>query len=144
MGDLSVGGVGDSASDRIISSYGFGTVVNGETPNTHGAPPSDVTSASGLTATNSGTSDTNRWSVDAWDFGTSSQAPALKYVDSYELGDHDNDDSTTETYAYTCTSNTAFLPSIDITCNTTLLPKTAGSTLYGFHRQCPIWYGDSE
>ena len=85
--------------------------------------PSGVASASALTQTNSGTSDTNRWSTDAWDFGTSSQAPALKYVDSYVLGDHDNDDTTTDTYAYTCTSNTAFLPPLDITCGTTLLPR---------------------
>ena len=107
----------------ITSSYGFGTTANGETSNTHGAPPSDVTSASALTQTNSGTSDTNRWFADAWDFGTSSQAPALKYVDGYVLGDHDSDDTTVETYAYTCTSNTAFLPPLEITCGTTLLPN---------------------
>ena len=110
------------AMARITSSYGFGTHVNGETPNTHGALPSEVTSASGLTQTNSGDSDTNRWSIDAWDFGTSSQEPALKYVDGAVLGDHDEDDTTAETYAYTCTSNTAFLPPIDIICGTTLLP----------------------
>ena len=117
--------IGYQVSGSITSSYGFGTIVDDGTPtsNTHGALPSGVTSASGLTATNSGTSDTNRWSVDAWDFGTSSQAPALKYVNSYTLGDHDDDANTPETYTYTCTSNTAFLPSIDITCGTTLLPK---------------------
>ena len=118
--------VGYQVSGSITSSYGFGTTVNGETSNTHGDPPSspsDVTSASGLTQANSGSSDANKWSNDAWDFGTSSQAPALKYVDSYTLGDHDDDANTPETYAYTCTSNTAFLPSIDITCGTTLLPK---------------------
>ena len=120
-----VGGlVGTKTSDSTItSSYGFGTTANGEISNTHGASPSGVASASALTQTNSGTSDTNRWSTDAWDFGTSSQAPALKYVDSYVLGDHDNDDTTTDTYAYTCTSNTAFLPPLDITCGTTLLPR---------------------
>ena len=75
-----------SGGGTITSSYGFGTTVNGEYSNTHGASPSDVTSASALTQTNSGTSDTNRWSTDAWDFGTSSQAPALKYVDGYVLG----------------------------------------------------------
>ena len=115
-----VGYQGNSGS--ITSSYGFGTTANGDS-NTHGASPSGVASASALTQTNSGTSDTNRWSTDAWDFGTSSQAPALKYVDSYVLGDHDNDDTTTDTYAYTCTSNTAFLPPLDITCGTTLLPR---------------------
>ena len=115
-----------SDSSSITSSYGFGTVVNGETSNTHGALPSDFTSASGLTQANSGSSDTNKWSNDAWDFGTSSQAPALKYIDGYVLGDHDNDASTAEAYAYICTPKTAFLPSIDITCGTTLLPKQPG------------------
>ena len=124
--DLVGGLVGHQYNGSITSSYGFGTTVNGETSNTYGAPPSDVTSASALTQANSGDSDTNRWSTDAWDFGTSSQAPALKYVDSYTLGDHDNDVNTPETYAYTCTSNTAFLPSIDITCSTTPLPKQPG------------------
>ena len=112
-----------SSLTPLTSNYGFGTTVNGETSNTHGTPPSGVSSASGLTQTNSGTSDTNRWSTNAWNFGTSSQAPALKYVDSYELGDHDNDGSTTDTYGYTCTSNTAFLPPVNITCGTTLLPN---------------------
>ena len=118
-----VGGlVGYGFNGSITSSYGFGTTVNGETSNTHGTP-SGVNSVSTLTQANSGNSDTNRWSTDAWDFDTSSQAPALKYVDNYELGNHDNDASTAETYAYTCTSNTAFLPSIDIICGTTLLPN---------------------
>ena len=115
-------GYQSSGSGSLTSSYGFGTGVNSEIGNTLGAPPSGVTSASGLTQTNSGDSDTNRWSTDAWDFGTSSQAPALKYVDDYVLGDHDSDDTTAETYAYTCTSITAFLPPLDITCGTTLLP----------------------
>ena len=122
----SIGGlVGYQNDGSITSSYGFGTVslANGEFIDTSGAPPSDVTSASGLTQTNSGDSDTNKWSTDAWDFGTSSQAPALKYVDNYELGDHDSDDTTPDTYAYTCTPKTVFLPSIDITCSTTLLPN---------------------
>ena len=98
---------------RLTSSYGFGTTVNSGTSNTHGASPSGVLSVSALTQANSGDSDTNRWSGEAWDFGTSFQAPALKYVDSYEKTDN----------TYTCTSTAAFLPSIDITCGTTLLPK---------------------
>ena len=119
-----VGGlVGYKDGGGLTSSYGFGTTVNGETSNTHGASPSGVSSASGLTQTNSGTSDTNRWSTDAWNFGTSSQAPALKYVTGYVLGNHDNDGSTPDTYGYTCTSNTAFLPPVNITCGTTLLPN---------------------
>ena len=115
-------GIQGNGSPTLTSSYGFGTGVNGETPNTLGAPPSDVTSASGLTQTNSGDSDTNRWSAEAWDFGTDSQIPALKYVDDYILGDHDSDDTTADTYAYTCTPKTVFLPPLDITCGTTLLP----------------------
>ena len=119
----SVGGlVGYQGGGLITSSYGFGTTANGD-DNTYGTPPTDTTSPSGLTQANSGDSDTNRWSVEAWDFGTSSQEPALKYVDDYILGDHDSDATTEDTYAHTCTSNTAFLPSIDITCGTTLLPK---------------------
>ena len=46
-----VGGlVGYQNGGSITSSYGFGTTVNGEISNTHGAPPSDVTSANALTA----------------------------------------------------------------------------------------------
>ena len=115
--------VGDQSSGSLPSSYGFGTPINGETSNTLGAPPSGVASASALTQSNSGDSDSKRWSADAWDFGTSSQAPALKYVDDYVLGDHDSDASTDETYAYTCTPKTAFLPPVGISCGTTLLPR---------------------
>ena len=115
---------GNSGGGGLLAGWGFGTIDSsygfGTGSNTYGGtPPSGVTSASGLTAANSGSSDTERWSTDAWDFGTSSQAPALKYVDSY--GDHDGDDTTSDTY--TCTSSIAFLPFIDITCGTTLLPN---------------------
>ena len=137
-----VGGlVGYQDDSSLTSSYGFGTTVNGGTSNTHGAPPSGVSSASALTQANSGNSDTNRWSTDAWDFGTDSQAPALKYVDSYEQGDHDSDANTAETYAYTCTSNTAFLPPVNITCGTTLLPKQLDRLCSEFKDSVPFGTG---
>ena len=63
-----IGGLlGYRSSGNIIFSYGFGTHENGSI-NSHGTPPSGVISASGLTQENSGNSDTNRWSNDAWDF----------------------------------------------------------------------------
>ena len=55
-------------------SYGFGTPTGGAV-STIGDPPDSLTSATGLTAANAGT----RW-AGAWDFGTISQIPALKYI----------------------------------------------------------------
>ena len=115
--------VGYQEGGSITSSYGLGTPINGGFSNGLGTPPSGVSSASGLTPANSGDSDSNIWSTDAWAFGDNTQAPALKYVDNYILGDHDNDASTPNTYAYTCTPKTVFLPPLDIICDTTLLPE---------------------
>ena len=72
-----------SGGSIITASYGFGAIVNGETPNTLGAPPTGVSSAINLTSTNTPTSwnDATKATKDAWDFGTSSQIPALKYAD---------------------------------------------------------------
>ena len=69
----------------LFSSYGFGTVTGGIQQGTGDGTvlPSGVSSAADLTASNVG----NEWnsasdnSLGAWDFGTSSQAPALKYAD---------------------------------------------------------------
>ena len=141
------GGVGDNAigvlvgthnNSRITSSYGFG-VTDKTSTNTYGSPPNNVTSASDLTHTNSSDSDANRWSVHTWDFGTSSQTPALKYVDNY--GDHDNDNETPN--IYTCTSTTAFLPPITINCGITLLPnqpnRPKGKNSLHFHPKNHSW-----
>ena len=99
----------------ITSSYGFGTTSNGTTHIFETTLPTSVTSATGLTSNNAGAS----WAAAAWDFGTTSQNPALKYVDNY--GDHDDDDQTEDTY--TCSSTTAFIPPISITCGSTLIPE---------------------
>ena len=112
-GDYAGSLVGET-SPTVTASYGFGSTSNGTDRNIGTSLPGSVTAASGLTSSNAGDS----WDSDAWDFGTTSQAPALKYVDGY--GDHDDDDETDDTY--TCTSTTAFLPSISITCGTTLIP----------------------
>ena len=73
VGDL----VGLQSGGSRTESYGFGAAT-GETPNTLGDPPTDVTSATGLTAANAGA----QWVVadSPWDFGGSSQTPALMYV----------------------------------------------------------------
>ena len=55
-----------------------------------------------------------QWSANVWDFGSSSQLPALKYVDSY--------DSASMSYICDSLSRKAFSPSIDVICGTTLLP----------------------
>ena len=119
LDDDDVGGlVGrQSGSPTVTASYGFGAVMTDgmETPADIGVMssatspwPMSVNSANGLTAMNAGT----EWSPDAWNFGSPSQIPALKYVDSYDSG----------AGTYTCTATTAFLPAIQITCGTTLLP----------------------
>lgn len=114
--------LGEQTTSSIISSYGWGDSTNG-TSNTYGTPPTGVTSASDLTQAHSGTSDTHRWSSDAWDFVDNTQAPALKYVDGATLGDHDGDSNTPDTWKYTCTAMEAFLPSLTLTCGTSLLPE---------------------
>ena len=113
--------VGHQSTGQITSSYGFGTVT-GKTI-TRSTLPEGVTKAGDLTQVNSGTSTENRWSQNAWDFGSDSQLPALKYVDNYEEGDHDENTDTPDTWDYRCSSTSAFLPSISITCGTTLLPN---------------------
>ena len=90
----------DSSSPHIRDSYGFGT-PDGETVEAVGAPPTGITSASGLTEGNAGV----LWSATTygspWDFGTGSQAPALRVITEATV-------SSTDVY-YTCVS--AELPS---------------------------------
>ena len=115
--------IGYQTNGTITSSYGFGTPSNGGLSNNLGMPPAGVNLASQLNQVNSGDKNgSNRWPVIAWEFGTSQQTPALKYVDSYEEGDHDSNPNTPDTHAYTCTSTKAFSPLIYISCDETLLP----------------------
>ena len=76
-------------SSGVNVSYGFGTVIAAETENMAGAPPMVgmppmiLTSANGLTLANAGAqwNDADHLTLNAWDFGTTSQPPALKYAD---------------------------------------------------------------
>ena len=86
-----VGGLVGLNGGTITASYGFGTLTNGEVAGTNdsGDRPSGVTTADQLTAP--GTAVTTAvpatWNQagsntqNAWDFGTTSQAPALRYAD---------------------------------------------------------------
>ena len=90
-GDLVGGLVGGNSGSTITASYAFGTVAGSEvttltlftiTLTTHdGTPPMDVTSLT-LTVANSATEASgNRWSTTFWNFGTTSENPALVYND---------------------------------------------------------------
>ena len=116
----------------LTESYGFGTVtdldvMSGETLSTGGAPPMGVTSVNDLSDMNAG----DNWNRtnSPWDFGSSSQAPALRFItsasftlSSFSLFIDDSVDS------YLCDSPPAeaFLPSIPVTCAVTLLPGQPG------------------
>ena len=124
-GDDFVGGlVGvQDPNSRITASYGFGTAT-GETNNsdTVGAPP-----AGGVNALTASTAGAQWGGTDSpWDFGTTSQPPALAFIMGATSASMTDDTTmvTTVTVTYSCTSppTTAFLPAISITCGTTLLP----------------------
>ena len=109
------------ANSVVVSSYSFGTADNGQVT---GPLPRHITSPNELTQDNSGTAEDNKWSDIAWDFGTDSQRPVLKYVDKYE--DHDSDNNKNSLDIPVClseTGRTAFLPPLSIQCGTTLLPR---------------------
>ena len=113
----------------ITASYGFGNTTNVDTAGDNGTIlPSGVTTAAQLTApgTATATAVANQWSRNnsqgAWYFGTTAQAPALRYADY---------DGTGNTYGCGEGSNATFvIPSVvatptgpmAITCGTTLLP----------------------
>ena len=86
-----------------------------ETSSTHGAPPAGgITAATALTAANAGA----QWNVaasdtmDAWDFGSATQTPAVRFAD-YDGAGTD----------YDCDMFPATLPGgATITCGTTLIP----------------------
>ena len=74
-------------STYVVATYGFGMVT--DATNTAGAPPMVgmppmiLTSANGLTLANAGAqwNQASSLTLNAWDFGTTSQPPALKYAD---------------------------------------------------------------
>ena len=77
-----VGGlVGRYSSGTITESYAFGSRLDGTFTDSRGTPP--VTSTYGLTLANAGTSWNNATggTAGAWNFGTTSQNPALVYAD---------------------------------------------------------------
>ena len=118
VGSDNVGGlVGiNDGSATITASYGFGNATMG-TVSTDGSPPMGVARANGLTADNAGTewNDSSEKTKDAWDFGTGSQPPALRYAD------YDGAGSDT----YDCGQFPAKIPgtSIDLECGKSLLPE---------------------
>ena len=123
---------------NVIASYGFGTVTGGTGGSDGSARTGGVAGvgtgiagARTLTLDNAG----DQWNqvntdatppittMDAWDFGTAAQAPALRYADY---------DGTEDTYGCGDNSNaTIVIPSVvatptgpmRITCGTTLLPE---------------------
>ncbi len=80
--------VGWSNLGSIRASYGFGRVVGGEYRGVAGTPPEGVSRAAQLTAANAGTAwnAADSYTFGAWDFGTGSQIPALKYADYDDTG----------------------------------------------------------
>ena len=87
-----VGGLaGVLQNGTITASYGFGTVT-GEVLGVgrSGDASPTVTNASALIMTNSSMMRENQWPARVWDFGTDSQAPALKWITGYNRrGDTD-------------------------------------------------------
>ena len=84
VGDTVGGLVGlQQGGGSISASYSFGSAI-GEVAGSDGTPmPTGVTSAAGLTAANVGSSwnSANDGTLGAWDFGDSSQPPALVFND---------------------------------------------------------------
>ena len=96
----------------VTESYAFGSTSNGEIP-TYLFQPSGVSTAAGLRADNAGASwNSTSYTAGAWNFGTSSQNPALVYAD------YDGSGST-----YACSDYPATIPgtSTTLTCGSSLL-----------------------
>ena len=123
-GNDRVGGlVGQVIRGAITASYAFGMATGGMPGNGGSAKPMGVTVASGLTAANAGmdsASPPNQiWNsathntLGAWNFGDSSQNPALVYAD------YDGSGMTT----YACSNYPATIPGTTdpLTCEMTLL-----------------------
>ena len=123
-GSDTVGAFGGFSTIATVS-YGFGSVTGG-VANTIGAPTTSIPTAADITVDTAGTqwNDATEFTLDAWDFGNSTQAPVLRYAD-YDGPDND---------AYGCgngSTATIVIPNIiatptgpmTITCGTTLLPE---------------------
>ena len=115
-----VGALVSSTGVDITGSYGFGNATGKtiETKGTGSDIPMGVNSAADLTAMNAGaTWDQGRnQTKNAWDFGNSSQTPALRYADY---------DGNTRGTDYCATLFPEKIPgtSTDLTCNDSLLPE---------------------
>ena len=131
-GTDTVGALRGFTINTFTASYGFG-MRTGENPGIDGSARTGGVAAVGtgivgartLTSTNAGPEwdQASSNTMDAWDFGTAAQAPALKYADY---------DGTEDTYGCGDNSNaTIVIPSVvatptgpmRITCGTTLLPE---------------------
>ena len=104
--------VGWQQGGSITASYGFGPTTGELAGNAGTARPEGVAEPTALTELNAGASwnaDTNN-THNAWDFGTTSQIPALRYADYDDTG-----------ATFDCDQFPA-----GVTCGTTLLPRQAG------------------
>ena len=103
----------------ITKSYGFGSGTKAGDGKDGDAHPSGVTDATDLTSGSSGTGAGSEWddasekTKGAWDFGTTSQNPALKYTDYDEAGTD-----------FSCATFPPKIPGTNdaLACGTTLLP----------------------
>ena len=104
--------VGRKDGGSITDSYGFGPTMSDPAGDAGSTRPGGVRGPADLTADNAGTS----WNADssntlgAWDFGSDSQIPALKYADYDGTGT-----------LFVCSQFPA-----SVTCGTTFLPRQAG------------------
>ena len=122
--------VGENAGS-ITHSYAFGSKINGETDGSDGdahpgglmgmgkAKANTLTDPAGLETTDADDvwDDASEKTKDAWDFGTNSQPPALRYADYDDAGD-----------TYSCDMFPAKIPGTDddLICGTSLLPDQPG------------------
>ncbi len=127
-GDDLIGGLVGFASGEVGSSdsYGFGMAINGTINTTGTTYPTNVTSAIQLISTNvpSSWDDVTKNTKGAWNFGSSSETPALNYADYDGVGNK-----------YYCTNAerpTAGTP-IPIPCNT-MFPNTVSPLIPGQER----------
>ena len=84
-------------SITITASRGFASLSdNAETGISASDDATTISTPEQITQSNSSTSADNRWSTRVWDFGTTSQTPAVKWITGY------NPDGTTEQEKYLC------------------------------------------
>ena len=107
----------------ITASYGFGSVIGEETPNTEGAHPDGLTDAAALTEANAGAqwNDAANDTLNAWNFGSGSIPPALRYADYDGTGTD-----------YDCDIFPDTIPGGSIiACGATLIPEQGGRQAAG-------------